>query len=83
MQFWVGPGKNRLFRNFSFIKFAYLFKMINHTNFSDCLCLIYVSCVCLRIVASNTYCVVFACFVCLRLALIGTDCTGSGNPTTI
>jgi hypothetical protein len=49
IQFWVGPGKNRLFRNFSFIKFAYLFKMINHTNFSGCLCLIYVSCVCIQL----------------------------------
>jgi hypothetical protein len=29
-------------------------------------CRIYVICVCLRIVVSNTYCVVYFCFVCLR-----------------
>jgi hypothetical protein len=29
-------------------------------------CRIYVICVCLRIVVSNTYCVMYLCFVCLR-----------------
>jgi hypothetical protein len=35
-------------------------------------CLIYIICVCLRIVVSNTYCVVFL-FVCLRL-IRGNNC---------
>ena len=29
IKFWVGPGRNRLFRNFSFTKLVYLVKMIN------------------------------------------------------
>ena len=40
-------------------------------------CLIYIICVCLRIVVSNTYCVVF-CFVCLRL-IRGNNCLPSSG----